>query len=147
MKRCYKCDIVRPVSEFHKNSRRADGLQSYCVSCAAVKNREYYLRTPEKNGDRHASRERAIQSNMAFLLSYLASHPCVDCGEDDVVVLEFDHVRGTKLSNVPRLVWNGRPLHVVEDEITKCEVRCANCHRRATARRGNWKRLGLVAKR
>lgn len=73
---------------------------------------------------------------MARLWEYLESHPCVDCGESDPVVLEFDHVRGEKTRPVSILVkWSwGR----VVEEIEKCAVRCANCHRRVTASRAGW---------
>jgi hypothetical protein len=72
----------------------------------------------------------------------LLTHPCVDCGESDPVVLEFDHVIGEKKHNIAYLVRSGRNWRSITKEIQKCEVRCANCHRRATARRdGNWKKL------
>lgn len=66
---------------------------------------------------------------------YLLSHPCVDCGEPDPVVLEFDHVRGDKKANVKRMLAGTYSLDSVFTEIAKCEVRCANCHRRITAKR------------
>lgn len=74
----------------------------------------------------------------ARLLSYFKSHPCIDCGEPDPVVLEFDHVRGEKAFNISTAIRLGRNWDRVLPEIAKCDVRCANCHRRVTAARGNW---------
>ena len=69
---------------------------------------------------------------------YLLIHPCVDCGEADPIVLDFDHVRGEKKANVKRMLAGTYSLKRVFDEIAKCDVRCANCHRRATAQRGGF---------
>lgn len=72
----------------------------------------------------------------ARLKEYLSAHPCVDCGENDPIVLEFDHVRGVKTSEVYNLaVKRGWAWKRVLTEIAKCEVRCANCHRRVTHQR------------
>jgi hypothetical protein len=69
----------------------------------------------------------------------LLTHPCVDCGESDTIVLEFDHVIGEKKYNIADVIRSGRNWQSIIEEIEKCEVRCANCHRRATAKRGgNW---------
>ncbi len=73
------------------------------------------------------------------MLRYLNDHPCTDCGEADVVVLDFDHV-GPKSADVAALVANGRALWCVIDEVERCEVVCANCHRGRTARRADWAR-------
>ena len=64
---------------------------------------------------------------------YFVVHPCVDCGERDPVVLEFDHLRDKRLAISSQL--HGRNWQTILDEIEKCEVLCANCHRRRTARR------------
>lgn len=69
---------------------------------------------------------------------YLEEHPCVDCGESDIVVLDFDHVRGEKSHNVAQLVLDSASWDRVSVEIDKCDVRCANCHRRRTAAAGNF---------
>ena len=71
-------------------------------------------------------------ANRANVLAYLQTHACVDCGVSDPLVLEFDHVRGVKRMDVSRLVAAGYPWPAIEEEIAKCEVRCANCHRRVT---------------
>lgn len=69
--------------------------------------------------------------NLLFLERYLGSAPCVDCGEVDTVVLDFDHV-GVKRYGVVQLAYREASLASLEREIGECEVRCANCHRRRT---------------
>ncbi len=71
----------------------------------------------------------------AFIKEYLLSNPCIDCGETDTIVLEFDHVRGEKINNVSKMVQSGASIDKIKSEIDKCEVRCANCHRRVTHNR------------
>ncbi len=67
------------------------------------------------------------------ILSYKYLHPCKICGNRDVVVLEFHHIRrdekAVKISKMPgKCPWSD-----IIREIRKCEVLCANCHRRLTA--------------
>lgn len=69
--------------------------------------------------------------NLLFIAHYLESAPCVDCGEADVVVLDFDHV-GVKRYGVVELAYREASIASLKREIGECEVRCANCHRRRT---------------
>lgn len=75
---------------------------------------------------------------------YLEGHPCVDCGESDTLVLEFDHLdRTQKEANIAVLLQDRKiSWEEMLQEIRKCEVRCVNCHRRRTARQFHWQRLG-----
>jgi phage/plasmid primase-like uncharacterized protein len=77
----------------------------------------------------------AINIAKEYVKEYLSNHPCVDCGETDTVVLDFDHIRGKKICDVSRMVGRGLRLWKIKDEIAKCEVRCANDHRRITIKR------------
>jgi 5-methylcytosine-specific restriction endonuclease McrA len=74
------------------------------------------------------------------VLAFLRAHPCLDCGERDTVVLEFDHV-GPKRAEVSTLVRRGVLEPVLLAEMARCEIVCANCHRRRTARRQGWWRI------
>lgn len=75
---------------------------------------------------------------------YLIRHPCVDCGEKDIAVLEFDHIHKYRKSNdVSKLITMRSPFKKVVSEISKCEVRCANCHRRKTALESQSWRIGI----
>lgn len=75
-------------------------------------------------------KRKARSRNKKFLLDYLMKHPCVDCGEINPVVLEFDHIRGKKVDTVSNLAFKlTSSIKKLTIEIQKCEVRCANCHR------------------
>jgi len=69
----------------------------------------------------------------------LAEQRCVDCGVKDPVVFEFDHVRGKKVSSIGELMHKAVPWQTIAHEMAKCEIRCANCHRRRTAAQFGWK--------
>jgi hypothetical protein len=86
-----------------------------------VENRDYYVAKARRRQDENQRKLKKI------LDGYLVNHPCVDCGESDPLVLEFDHVRG-KTHNVSSM--KGYTKKRVLEEIRKCEVRCANCHKR-----------------
>lgn len=53
---------------------------------------------------------------------------CVDCGERNHIVLDFDHIKDKKY-NVSRMIHDGFSWAAIKKEIAKCEVVCANCHR------------------
>ena len=138
-KRCSHCGELKELSEFNRKDRGR--LQPYCRACNSAylkrhyaENREYYLRKALKN-------KRLAKINaITYIWRYFETHPCVDCGETDPVVLQFDHVRGTKVASIASMVGPGFSLEKIEAEIAKCEVRCANCHFRKTARELGWYR-------
>ncbi|HEV2009592.1 MAG TPA: hypothetical protein VGS17_01005 [Candidatus Limnocylindria bacterium] len=71
--------------------------------------------------------------NRDVVYEFLLTNPCVDCGETNPVVLDFDHVDPTtKRWSVGRML-SRRTTTAVRREMSKCVVRCANCHRRRTA--------------
>lgn len=79
---------------------------------------------------------------MDVILEYFCTHPCVDCGETDPVVLDFDHIDpSTGEFDITSKIRYGSSWRTIEAEITKCVARCANDHRRRTARRFGWYRL------
>lgn len=102
--------------------------------------REYARKHYEQNKAKYIARaaafkKKAVARNKKFLRGYAAEHGCADCGEDDWVVLEFDHVRGKKRGDLARMANQGVSIDTLKKEIAKCEVRCANCHRRVTHKR------------
>lgn len=87
-----------------------------------------------------AANELRRRRNICALTNYLAAHPCVDCGESDPIVLDFDHQAG-KVGGIAAnlsMLAAGASLERLAREIAKCEVRCSNCHRRRTAVQLDW---------
>lgn len=125
-------------SEFYKNKNRNDGLNSYCKPCHKTGNNDYYARSEYRRSQIRDRDNAQIDKLRDYVWNYLENHACVDCGESDPIVLEFDHVRGVKVRAVADMVRGKVSLKSLEAEIAKCEVRCANCHRRITAKRGGW---------
>lgn len=109
------------------------------------KQREAARRHYEKNREvmiaraKEHTRQKRIQLR-AWIRDHLAAHPCVDCGEADPVVLEFDHRDpSSKVGNIGDIVnRSGWGLPRLEAEIAKCDVRCCNCRRRRTVSERHW---------
>lgn len=134
MRRCARCGQVRPLEEYHIQYRPTGERLTWCRSCMAEAKRAWYARRRDHQKARvKLNSERTTRENQARAWEYLGQHPCVDCGESDPVVLQFDHV-GVKRKNVSHMLGGGFRWSEIEAEIANCEVRCGNCHRRKTAR-------------
>jgi len=140
MKICSRCKLAKDETQFQRKRSAPDGLQNQCKSCRKETDRRTYVKRSEEQKERYRQANlRTITNNTRLLYEYLLEHPCVDCGELDPVVLEFAHVTGDKRSSTANYVRSGRSWNLIFNEVQKCEVRCANCHRRVTAQRnGNW---------
>ena len=135
MRTCRRCGETKPIADFPLVRRGEEKRQTWCRACFAAVNAAYYARNLERERARVISQTtRRRTETRRMIIEYLLAHPCVDCGERDIVVLEFDH-RGEKIGDVSTYANSGRPWPRVLGEIEKCDVRCANCHRRETARR------------
>ena len=143
--RCARCGRHKPSDAFNWRRRERGQRDTYCRPCRAEYKHEHYSANKQRYIDQAATSKRKRQrERMTFLIECLRSHGCVDCGETDPLVLEFDH-RGDKAFNIGS-VLNERRWEAVLREIEKCDVRCANCHRRRTARQLNSMRFMLVTK-
>jgi hypothetical protein len=124
-------------------SAGAGQRDNYCRPCRAAYKQEHYAANKARYiAAAGQQRKAVVEERTLYLVAYLREHPCVDCGEDDPVVLEFDHLRDKKFAISAGL--QSRPWQDVLDEIAKCEVVCANCHRRRTARRGGFHRAAVA---
>jgi hypothetical protein len=128
MKQCCQCKEVLPFEQFYKNKTKKDGHGTECKKCSKKlrKGRGY------KNDYYKLYREKKHEK----LCEYLLEHPCIDCGEDDLTTLDFDHLRN-KVDNISRMIGNHVSWETILKEMEKCVVRCANCHRKKTGRETN----------
>lgn len=136
MKTCTKCGAEKPLDEFRKQVKAKDGHQSACKECQSKRDRADYMK-PGRKEQITGRRNRLYKQHQHLIYTHLLEHPCVDCDNDDPVVLQFDHVRGSKRCDVSRLVGRTSTMQLLE-EMDKCEVRCANCHTKKTAKDFGW---------
>ena len=134
---CGRCGCWQAPESFGFRDRAQTKRQFWCLTCLVEYKRDWY----QRNRDAHLAHVRAAArlataENRARLAAYKAHHPCVDCGETDPVVLEFDHLRD-KRWNVSEMITGAFPWATIEAELAKCAVRCANCHRRKTSAERN----------
>jgi len=140
MKICSKCQHPKDeATDFNKKKGTPDGLQYICKECDKKRAKKQYHGNKEHYKALCAERKkRYIEELNVFLIDYLKKHPCVDCGESDIRCLDFDHVRGKKLKNMSSMKMHANSLDNLKLEIAKCDVRCANCHRKKTCSDQNW---------
>ncbi len=122
------------VEAFPKRGKK--GLHPYCRDCKKIYDKEFYQKTIETRRKNKKLNSKEIRKrNTQYIWDYLKKHPCIDCNESDPIVLEFDH-RENKKYNVSEM--SVLSLEKIENEISKCDIRCANCHRRKTAKQFGW---------
>lgn len=99
---------------------------------------------PYKNkADRYAQQAVHRGRNFDMLWKLLNESECMDCGISNPIVLDFDHRPGTnKQFTISKAVAGStRSWKAIQQEIEKCDIVCANCHRIRTATRGNYQRF------
>jgi hypothetical protein len=134
---CSHCKVDKPETDFPFDNK-TQGTRNYaCRVCRNQWKKSWYERNKEKHKQgvaKNANRYRKMSHQ--FILAYLSAHPCVLCGETDPIVLEFHHRdRKTKRNNVGRMYGHGVSHLSIEKEIAKCDVLCANCHKRQTLKK------------
>jgi hypothetical protein len=135
-KNCTKCNKIKSIKNFNFKYKAKGIRQSHCRDCKKEYLKAHYI----KNID--AYKEKSKRFNAIYkkkrriaVLELKMSNPCNICGEADPRVLEFDHIdHKAKNHSIANMVSRGGySIKNVFKEILKCQVLCANCHRRKTA--------------
>lgn len=141
MRICKDCESNKPESEYYKGSSK--GYSSYCKPCMKIRSRKYWDCKPveEQRKKRQKAKEKAREKARKFVYSFLLKNPCIDCGESNPIVLDFDHLRDKKFG-IAAMIQGNYSVKKIFTEMQKCQVVCSNCHRIRTATRdGHWRLL------
>lgn len=119
---CVECGQRKPLTNFYvvrKTPKEYRGGR--CNVC----------QTRKCNQNRwSADSALALKLEKQKIVNEIKKRPCVDCG---VVyppyVMDFDHVRGEKRGGVAKMVGQTWSVQALMEEIEKCDLVCANCHR------------------
>ena len=70
-----------------------------------------------------------------WFLKYKSGLKCSKCGEGHVATIDFHHMVGEKEHGISMMVAEGYSIKRIQKELGKCEVLCANCHRKVHFRK------------
>lgn len=140
MKTCASCGKEKPLEEYTWKLKPKGIRHSSCRDCMRLYVQQHYKNNIDYYVKKARRRNKLVREEThRRIFEYFSSHPCVDCGETDPVVLEFDHIESkNKDAAVSTMVSTLKSWERILEEIEKCEVRCANCHRRRTAKQQGW---------
>ena len=145
MKTCSSCKVPKPLSEFGPMKRNKDGLAGRCRDCVNKKHQTYRdsykqehdgepegRRYDQSHGEDYAkAAARKYQERKDFVNAIKEASPCMDCHQFfPAVCMDFDHRPGeVKKMGIAKMVINLYSLPAILEEIKKCDLVCANCHR------------------
>ena len=137
MKRCYRCQQTKDLTDFHRGRLRADGLQTVCKACRAQMDSERYRVARAAGVPWKRSNPKKV-STQAWIVGLKAGQACTDCRRVfPPAAMQWDHLPGTaKIADVSGL--RDRSREAILAEIAKCELVCVNCHTIRTADRAGW---------
>lgn len=128
---CTKCKQEKPVDQFRFANKALNKRHIWCKVCFSNHEKsKWYGTDPTYREKRTNLTKQRNKINRDFILEYKNTHPCEDCGISDYRVLEFDHIDpSTKSHNIGEMIHKGLALTTIKEEVAKCRVLCANCHR------------------
>jgi hypothetical protein len=113
-KACTKCGVVKALTEYHKERRKADGLTVYCKSCKTAHHRQHYLENKVKVA---AQSKKWAYDNRALKSAYNAKRRAaklqrtVAWGSKELIDDIYDRARALTLATgIPMEVDHIYPL-------------------------------------
>lgn len=99
------------------------------MECQRTYSRQHYTDNKEEHNSRRYQNKKERRVYALQVIRELKKQPCTDCDQTyPYYVMDFDHL-GDKEFLISRGINEGRSLKRVLEEIAKCELVCANCHR------------------
>lgn len=126
-KTCSKCLIKKEDLDFVFKNKLKNIRHSVCKDCQKAYKIKYYNANKESHYKRNIKKNNEMN---AYILSIKISG-CVVCKETEPTCLDFHHLFN-KIESVARLKTKGN-ISKLKEEVSKCVVLCANCHRKLHA--------------
>ena len=130
-KQCADCKISKTFANFSKDKSSPTGLAYYCRDCASRRTREHHSRMSLNPAwlERKREKGRSLARDAKRRAVEYMGGGCHDCGAIyPDYVYDFHHLSGdTKVDNPSAILK--RSWGAAKEELDKCVMVCANCHR------------------
>ena len=129
---CIVCHQPKPVEDFPFRKKSTGIRRGHCKACKKRYDQDWYGRNEKAQKERTRLRNRRIQTENAKRVDeYKSSTPCMDCGGlFPACAMDFDHRDFlSKDSPVSDLRRSANSWSKITNEIAKCDLVCACCHR------------------
>lgn len=126
LKKCSQCNELKSEDEY---GFRLGKKQAACKLCLNKKQKIQYANNTKYYLDRNRVQR---SSNREWYQELKSKTPCAKCGvQYPYYVMDYDHIDpNTKTTCIAKMM--GHSKKAILNEITKCELLCANCHREKT---------------
>lgn len=129
----YALELARNRRYYHRNRAKVlSQARTYRrENRDKINKRDAEYRRTRLDKMRQADNHRKFVATRKAFIAACKDQPCADCGvRYPPYVMDFDHVRGVKRKDVGLMRLDS--LENLMNEIEKCDVVCANCHRERT---------------
>lgn len=146
IRKCSVCFQNKSNNNYFYRDKMRGKLHSQCKECYIAKRQhtwqEYYYKHGSKYRENALKRNKLVKEKLhSKMLEYLADKKCEKCGNNDMRVLDFDHIiPSTKSFNIARAMNDRVSWKNILTEVNKCQILCANCHKIKTAQEQGWYR-------
>lgn len=127
IKMCTSCKTEKVSSEFNFRYKKEGIRSASCKSCQKNWKDAHYRNNKKQYFERN--KETSVRKR-AWMFEYKTQLSCEMCGEKHPAVLDFHHKEPSGKSFTVSEGFLRVSKKKLLDEISKCQVLCANCHRK-----------------
>lgn len=132
-KKCPHCNQILTIDNFSYKDKSHTKLSSWCKECIKEKSKEIRKNNIEKYRKKARDNKNKFYKIKREKLNEYKKGGCIICGEKELVCLDFHHLDSSEKDFDIGKQFHIKQFSKIEEEIKKCVVLCANCHRKVHA--------------
>ena len=125
---CTKCKRELPIENFRWKNKANNKRHSQCKECQSKQEKQHYKESLTRKKSVISTQQNMLERNTAFL-NEIKSCGCAKCGDKRLYVLDFHHKDKALKDGTINHFRKSASLENLKNEVDKCIVLCANCHR------------------
>jgi len=123
----------KAAKKFRQSPKGKAARKKYDQSLKAITTRKKYDQSPKRKANQKKSQKKSIKKYTNIIYELKNEKKCAKCGcgfDDCLSILEFHHINTkAKLFNINMRDVLGKSPEQIQEEVNKCILLCANCHK------------------